>query len=65
MEKAFDKVAQKVEEWIIVMVKAMCTNARSREMVNGTYHEEFEVKVGVLQGFLLLPLLLLWCWKLC
>ena len=36
-----------VEEWLIRVVQALYTNARSCVRVNGTLNEEFVVKVGV------------------
>ena len=65
LEKAFDRVPQKViwwalrklgvEEWIVRLVQGMYANARVR--VGEGYSEEFEVKVGVQQGSVLTPLL--------
>ena len=65
LEKAFDRVPQKViwwalrklgvEEWIVRLVQGMYANARVR--VGEGYSEEFEVKVGVHQGSVLSPLL--------
>ena len=46
-----------VEEWIVGMVQGMYTNAQSRACVGEGYTEEFEVKVSVLQGSVLSPLL--------
>ena len=67
LEKAFDRVPRKViwwalrkpgvEEWIVRLVQGMYANARSRIRVYEGYSEEFEVKVGVLQGSVLSPLL--------
>ena len=67
LEKAFDRVPQKViwwalrklgvEEWIVQLVQGMYANARSRVHVGEGYSEEFEVKVGVHQGSVLSPLL--------
>ena len=53
--KAFDRVwcavrTLGVEEWLVRVVQAMCTNARSRVRVNSTLSEEFVVKDGVHQG---------------
>ena len=57
LEKAFDRVPQKViwwalrklgvEEWIVRLVQGMYTNARSRVCVGEGFSKEFEVKVGV------------------
>ena len=57
LEKAFDKVSQKVlwwalrvvglPEWLVKLVQAMYVGARSRTRVNSSFSEEFEVKVGV------------------
>ena len=67
LEKAFDRVPRKViwwakrklgvEEWLVKLVQAMYSNARSQVRVNGTYSDPFEVKVGVHQGSVLSPLL--------
>ena len=40
-----------VPEWIVVIVQAMYSGAKSKFRVNGTYSGEFKVKVGVHQGF--------------
>ena len=67
LEKAFDRVPRKVlwwsmrklgvDEWIVKLVQAMYTNAKSRVRVNNSYTDEFEVNVGVHQGSVLSPLL--------
>ena len=67
LEKAFDRVPQKViwwalrklgvEEWIVRLVQGMYANARSHVHVGEGYSEEFEVKVGVHQGSVLSPML--------
>ena len=67
LEKAFDCVPRKViwwalrklgvEEWIVLLVQGMYTNARSRVHVGAGFSKEFEVKVGVHQGSVLSPLL--------
>ena len=67
LEKAFDRVPQKViwwalrklgvEEWIVRLVQGMYADAWSRVRVGEWYSEEFEVKVGVHQGSVLSPLL--------
>ena len=67
LEKAFDRVTRKVlwgamrkvgvEEWIVRLVQAMYSNARSRVRIGSEYSEEFEVGVGVHQGSVLSPLL--------
>ena len=46
-----------VEDWIVRLVQAMYTKARSRVRVGSEYSEEFEVGVGVHQGSVLSPLL--------
>ena len=66
LEKAFDRVPQRViwwalsklgvDEWIVRLVQGMYSNARSRVRVGEGYSEEFEVKV-VHQGSVLSPLL--------
>ena len=63
LEKVFDRVPWKViwwalrklsvEEWIVRLVQGMFANAWSRVRVGEEYNEEFEVKVGVLQGSVL------------
>ena len=67
LEKAFDRVPREVvwwamrklgvDEWIVALVQAMYTNAKSRVRVNGSYSDVFEVNVGVHQGSVLSPLL--------
>ena len=67
MEKAFDRVPRKVMEWAMrkkglseVMaweVMNLYDGAKTRVRVGFAYSEEFEVKVGVHQGSVLLPLL--------
>ena len=46
-----------VDEWIVRLVQGMFSNAKSCVRVGEGYSEEFEVKVGVLQGSVLSPLL--------
>ena len=68
IEMVFDRVPRKViwwsmrklgiEEWIVRFVQAMYNNTRSRVRVNNTYSDEFGVKVGVHQGSVLSPLLI-------
>ena len=67
LEKSFDCVPWKViwwalrklgvEEWIVRLVQGMYANARSRVRVGEGFSKEFEVQVGVHQGFVLSPLL--------
>ena len=67
LEKAFDRVPRKVswcglrkfdvEKWIVRLVQGMYADAQSRVRVGEGYSEEFEVKVGILQGTVLSPLL--------
>ena len=67
LQKAFDRVPQKViwwtlrklgvEEWIVGLVQGMYANARSQVRVGEGFSQEFEVKVGVHQGSILSPLL--------
>ena len=69
LEKAFDRVPRKViwwalrklgvEEWFVRLVHGMYANARSSVCVGEGYSEEFEVKVGVHQGSVLSPLLII------
>ena len=42
-----------MDEWIVCLVQGMYSNARSRVHVVEGYSEEFEVEVGVHQGFIL------------
>ena len=67
LEKAFDRVPREViwwslrklgvEEWLVKLVQAMYSNARSQVRVGDEYSEMFDVKVGVHQGSVLSPLL--------
>ena len=67
LEKAFDRVPQRViwwalrklgvEEWIVRLVQGMYANAQSRVRAGKGLSKEFEVKVGVHQGSILSPLL--------
>ena len=67
LEKAFDRVPQKViwwalrklgvEEWIVQLVQGMSANARSRVLVGKGFSQEFEVNIRVHQGSVLSPLL--------
>ena len=67
MEKAFDRVPRKVMEWatrkkglsevIVRAVMSLYDGAKTRVRVGSAYLEEFEVKVGVHQRSVLLPLL--------
>ena len=67
IKKTFDRVPRKVlwwamsvvgvPEWIVVIVQAMHSGAKSKVRVNGSYSDEFEVKVGVHQGSALSQLL--------
>ena len=66
-EKAFDRVPLKVfwwalrklgvEEWIVRLVQGMYPNAQSRVCFGESFSQQFEVKVGVHQGSVLIPLL--------
>ena len=58
LEKAFDRVSQKVlwwalrvgvPAWLAKIVQAIYVGARSRTRLNSSFSEEFEVKVGVHQ----------------
>ena len=46
-----------VPEWTVVIVQATYNGTKSKVRVNGSYSDEFEVKVGVHQGSVLSPLL--------
>ena len=47
----------RVEEWVILAVKALYENAKSCVRVNGQFSYEFNIKIGVHQGAVLSPLL--------
>ena len=65
--KAFDRVQRKVLEWALrkkeipeVLVRSVTSlyeGAKPRVRVDSELSEEFEVKVGMLQGFVLSPFL--------
>ena len=38
-----------VPEWIVVIVQAIYNGVKSKVRVNGSYSDEFDVKVGVHQ----------------
>ena len=67
MEKAFDRVPTEVMEWdmrkkglsevVVWAIMSLNDGAKTRVRVGSAYSEEFEVKVGVHQGSVLLPLL--------
>ena len=67
LEKAFDRVPRQVvwwslrklgvSEWLVKVVQAMYTNAKSRVRINKSFSDSFDVKVGVHQGSVLSPLL--------
>ena len=67
LEKAFDRVPRKViwwalrklgvEDWIVGLMQGMYANGQSSVHIGEGYSEEFEVKVGVLQGSVLSSLL--------
>ena len=46
-----------VEERIILAVKTMCENAKSRVRLNAQFSDEFNIKVGVHLGAVLSPIL--------
>ena len=46
-----------VPEWIAVIVQPIYNDAKSKVKVNGSYSDEFEVKIGVHQGSVLSRLL--------
>ena len=48
-----------MDEWIVRLVQGMYSNARRHVRVGEGYSEEFEVKVGVHQGSVLSPLLII------
>ena len=48
-----------MEEWIVRLMQGMYANVRSHVCVGEGYSEEFEVKVGVHQGSVLSPLLVI------
>ena len=67
LEKAFDRVSRKVMEWALrkkslpeVLVKAVMSlyeGLRTKVKVGSGLSEEFEVRVGVHQGFVISPLI--------
>ena len=59
LEKAFDRLPRKVEEWAVRVIQGMYSNAQSRARVNCQYSEEFGVGIGVHQGSVLSPLLII------
>ena len=69
LEKAFDRVPRKVlwwalrkvgvDEWLIRTIQAMYTNAKSSVRINGQFSSWFDVQVGVHQGSVLNPLLII------
>ena len=69
LEKAFDRIPRKVlwwamrklgvEEWIVRPVQCMYGCVRSKVRVGDSYSEQFDVKVGVHQGSVISPLLLI------
>ena len=54
-----------VEEWIVKLVQGMYEKVRSRVRVGEGVSDEFEVKVGVHQGSVLSPLLIIIALELC
>ena len=46
-----------VEEWLVKIVQSMFRNARSHIRVNGTFSNDFQVRVGLHQGSVLSSLL--------
>ena len=75
LEKAFDRVPQKViwwalrklgvEEWIVRLVQRMYANARSRVRVGEGFSKEFEVKVGSIRDPYSVPCSSSLCWRPC
>ena len=67
LEKPFDRVPRKVLEWalrkkdisevLIRSVMSLYDGAKTRVRVDSELSEEFEVKAGMQQGFVLLPFL--------
>ena len=68
LEKAFDRVPRDViwwamrklgiDEWLVRLVQSMYKDVRSRVRVGDGYSEEFGVGVGVHQGSVLSPLII-------
>ena len=48
-----------VPEWLVCIVKAMFSNAMSTVRTDSSFSDSFDVQVGVHQGSVLSPLLLL------
>ena len=59
LEKASDRLPRKVEEWAVRVIQGMYSNAQSRARVNCQYSEEFGVGIGMHQGCVLSPLLII------
>ena len=65
LEKAFDRVPREVvwwalrcvDEWIVLVIKAMYEDASTKVRMNGRESRVFSVKVGVHQGSVISPLL--------
>ena len=67
LEKAFDRVPQKViwwsmrklkiDEWLVRIIQSMYKEMRSKVRVGDEYSNSFDVRVGVHQGSVLSPLL--------
>ena len=78
LEKAFDRVPREVvwwqwalrylgciDEWIVLMIKAMYENATTKVRLNGRESKAFNVKVGYIRDLFSVRYCSSSCWRLC